>query len=167
MRTEAAHTDGSRTMTLTGRVMSGLVIAFLLFDAGIKLVPIAPVTETLTQLGRPASEAMARGLGIVTLVCTLLYATPRTSVLGAILLTGYLGGAMATHLRVGSPVVSHLLFGFYLGLLLWGGLYLREARLRTLIPIRLEIPSRRPVGIPSPRPSLQRGPAFHRPRQGG
>ncbi|GJE55853.1 MULTISPECIES: DoxX family protein [Methylobacterium] len=127
----------TRAMTLAGRGMSGLVIVFLLFDAGIKLVPIAPVTETLTALGWPASIEMARGLGVLTLVCTLLYATPRTAVLGAILLTGYFGGAMATHLRVGSPVFSHLLFGFYLGLLLWGGLYLRDARLRTLIPIRL------------------------------
>lgn len=127
----------ARAMTLAGRAMSGLVIVFLVFDAGIKLVPIAPVTETLTALGWPASDAMARGLGVLTLVCTLLYATPRTAVLGAILLTGTLGGAMATHLRVGSPVFSHLLFGFYLGLLLWGGLYLRDARLRTLIPIRL------------------------------
>jgi hypothetical protein len=67
-------------------------------------------------------------------VCTLLYAVPRTSVLGAILLTGLFGGAMATHLRVGSPLVSHLLFGLYLGLLMWGGLYLRDARLRALIP---------------------------------
>jgi hypothetical protein len=70
-------------------------------------------------------------------VCTLLYAVPRTSVLGAILLTGLFGGAMATHLRVGSPLVSHLLFGLYLGLLMWGGLYLRDARLRALIPLRM------------------------------
>ncbi|GLS43803.1 membrane protein [Methylobacterium brachythecii] len=124
-------------MTVTGRIMSGLVIVFLLFDGAIKLIPIAPVTETMLALGWPASVEMARGLGVLTLICTLLYATPRTSVLGAILLTGYLGGAMATHLRVGSPVFSHLLFGLYLGLLAWGGLYLRDARLRTLIPIRL------------------------------
>jgi hypothetical protein len=124
-------------MSLIGRIMSGLVIVFLVFDAAIKLVPIAPVSETLTVLGWPASDVMARGLGVLTLVCTLLYATPRTAVLGAILLTGYLGGAMATHLRVGSPVFTHLLFGLYLGLLLWGGLYLRDPRLRTLIPIRL------------------------------
>ena len=76
------------------------------------------------------------GLGVLTLVCTLLYAVPRTSVLGAILLTGLFGGAMATHLRVGSPLFSHLLFGLYLGLLMWGGLYLRDARLRALIPFR-------------------------------
>jgi DoxX-like family len=79
---------------------------------------------------------MARTLGILTLLATLLYAWPATSVLGAILLTGYLGGAMATHLRVGSPLFSHLLFGLYLGLMLWGGLWLREPRLRALIPFR-------------------------------
>ena len=78
----------------------------------------------------------ARGLGILGLVCTALYAYPRTSVLGAILLTGYLGGAVATHLRVGSPVFSHMLFGIYLGIMLWGGLYLRDDRLRALIPYR-------------------------------
>ncbi|WP_233384602.1 DoxX family protein [Methylobacterium sp. C25] len=137
MPTTPQHETSSRAMTLAGRIMSGLVIVFLVFDGGIKLIPIAPVTETMQALGWPASVEMARGLGVVTLICTLLYATPRTSVLGAILLTGYLGGAMATHLRVGSPIFSHLLFGLYLGLLAWGGLYLRDARLRTLIPIRL------------------------------
>jgi hypothetical protein len=137
MSTAVQPETSSRAMTLTGRIMSGLVILFLLFDGGIKLIPMTPVTETMQALGWPASAEMARGLGVLTLICTLLYATPRTAVLGAILLTGYLGGAMATHLRVGSPVFSHLLFGLYLGLLAWGGLYLRDARLRTLIPIRL------------------------------
>lgn len=127
----AAGGTSSRTQR-TGLVMSGLVIAFLLFDS--KLVPIAAVTETMAALGYP--PGLERGLGVLTLVCTLLYAVPRTSVLGAILLTGLFGGAMATHLRVGSPLVSHLLFGLYLGLLMWGGLYLRDARLRGLIPLR-------------------------------
>jgi len=115
-----------------GRAMSGLVILFLLLDGVIKLVPIAPVIETLAGLGYPVE--FARALGVLTLACTILYAVPRTAVLGAILLTGLLGGAMATHLRVGSPVFTHLLFGFYLGLLAWGGLYLRDARLRALLP---------------------------------
>jgi hypothetical protein len=79
---------------------------------------------------------LARGLGILGLVCAALYAYPRTSVLGAILLTGYLGGTVATHLRAGSPVFSHMLFGVYLGIMLWGGLYLRDDRLRALIPYR-------------------------------
>lgn len=125
-------------MLWTGRIMSGLVVAFLIFDGGIKLAPIAIVTETLQQLGYSGSQELARGLGVMTLVIALLYALPRTSVLGAILLTGLLGGAMATHLRVGSPLFSHLFFGLYLGLLAWGGLYLRDPRLRRLIPVRLD-----------------------------
>jgi hypothetical protein len=120
----------------TGRVLSGLVILFLVMDGAMKLVPIAPVTEAMIQLGYPASADLARGLGVLTLLCTALYAFPRTSVVGAILLTGYMGGAMATHLRVGSPLFSHLLFGFYIGLMAWGGLYLRDDRLRALIPQR-------------------------------
>lgn len=121
----------------TGRIMSGIIVAFLIFDGGIKLAPLAIVTETMQQLGYSGSQELARGLGLMTLVIALLYALPRTSVLGAILLTGLLGGAMATHLRVGSPLFSHLLFGLYLGLLAWGGLYLRDPRLRRLIPVRL------------------------------
>lgn len=116
-----------------GRALSGLVVAFLVLDGAIKLVPIGPVTETLDQLGYGASPALARGLGVLTLACTALYAIPRTAPLGAILLTGYLGGAMATHLRAGSPVFSHLLFGLYLGLMVWGGLVLRDARVRELL----------------------------------
>jgi hypothetical protein len=131
---ESTRADSSGKAYWTGLVMSGLAIAFLLFDAAIKLVPIAPVIETMAALGYP--PGLERGLGILVLVCTLLYAMPRTAALGAVLLTGLFGGAMATHLRVGSPLFSHLLFGVYLGLLVWGGLYLRDARLRTLIPFR-------------------------------
>ena len=139
MNTIASHATASREISnrahWTGLVMSWLAIAFLLFDAAIKLVPMSIVTETMTELGYPTG--LERGLGVMIVVCTLLYAVPRTSVLGAILLTGLFGGAMATHLRVGSPLFSHLLFGFYLGLLVWGGLYLRDARLRGLIPLRM------------------------------
>jgi hypothetical protein len=119
---------------VVGRVLSGLVIAFLLFDGAIKLVPIAPVTETMQQLGYSNSAALARGLGVLTIVCTLLYAIPRTAPVGAVLLTGLLGGAIATHLRVGSPLFSHLLFGVYVGAAMWIGLYLRDARVRSLLP---------------------------------
>lgn len=126
----------SNTALWTGRILSGIVILFLLFDGAIKLIPIAPVTETMQQLGYPPSAEMARILGVLTLICTALYAYPRTSVLGAILLTGFLGGAMATHFRVGSPLFTHLLFGLYLGLMVWGGLYLRDERLRALMPFR-------------------------------
>jgi hypothetical protein len=120
----------------TGRILSGLVVAFLVMDAGMKLVPIPVVTETMQQLGYSPSDSLARGLGVLLLVCTALYAWPPTSIAGAILLTGYLGGAVATHLRVDSPVFSHLLFGVYLGLMMWGGLWLRDERLRQVIPMR-------------------------------
>jgi hypothetical protein len=126
----------SSTSLWTGRVLSGLVIAFLLFDGAIKLIPLQVVTDTMVELGYSGSVDLARLLGVLTLGCTILYAVPRTSILGAILLTGYLGGAMATHLRVGNPLFSHLLFGLYLGVMAWGGLYLRDARLRSLIPLR-------------------------------
>jgi hypothetical protein len=127
---------GGRTRNYRiGWVMSGLVIAFLLMDATMKVLALPVVLEASGPLGFPGA-AMARGLGILLLLCTLLYAAPRTAVLGAILLTGYLGGAAATHVRVGSPLFTHVLFGVYLGLLLWGGLYLRDAAVRRLIPLR-------------------------------
>lgn len=116
-----------------GWVLSGLFIAFMVFDASIKLVPIQPVIDTMTQLGYPVEHA--RLLGVLSLVCTLLYAIPRTSVLGAVLLTAYLGGAVSAHLRIGSPLFSHDLFGVYMGLFAWGGLWLRNARLRAIFPI--------------------------------
>jgi hypothetical protein len=119
-----------------GRILSGLVILFLLFDGAIKLVPWPVVTETMDRIGYGSSETLARSLGIITIVCTILYAIPPTSILGAILLTGYLGGAMASHLRIGSPLFSHILFGFYLGLMVWGGLWLRDKSLRASIPFR-------------------------------
>ena len=119
-----------------GRIMSGLVIAFLAVDVVIKFVKPAPapVVETCAHLGLPLS--LAPVLGMILLMSTALYVIPNTSVLGAILLTAYLGGAVATHLRVGDPLFSHVLFPTYLGALLWGGLYVREPRLRALIPLR-------------------------------
>ena len=104
-----------------GRALSGLVIVFLLFDGAIKLVPWPVVTESMDRIGYGSSENLARSLGFITIACTVLYTIPPTAVVGAILLTGYLGGAMASHLRIGSPLFSHMLFGFYLGLMLWGG----------------------------------------------
>ena len=136
MQTPTQLTPPSTGALWTGRIMSGAVILFMLFDGGIKLVPLEIVTEASAQLGLPATAAMARTLGILALASTLLYAIPRTSVLGAILLTGYMGGTIATHLRVDSPLFTHTLFGLYLALLAWGGLYLREPRLRALIPFR-------------------------------
>ena len=129
-------TEVSKPARITGRVMSGVVILFLLFDGAIKLVPLPVVTETMDKMGWGASDTLARSLGIITIVCTLLYSVPPTSILGAILLTGYLGGAMASHVRIGSPLFSHTLFGLYLGLMVWGGLYLRDGNLRALLPFR-------------------------------
>ena len=114
--------------------MSALAVLFLLFDSVIHILKIEPVVESFTQLGYPVSLAV--GLGILELVCLILYVLPRTSVLGAILLTGYLGGAVAVQVRVGAPFFSHALFPVYLGVLLWGGLFLRDDRLRALIPLR-------------------------------
>jgi hypothetical protein len=126
----------SKPARWTGRVLSGLVIVFLLFDGAIKLVPWPIVTETMDKMGYGSSETMARSLGIITVVCTVLYSVPPTSILGAILLTGYLGGAMASHVRIDSPLFTHTLFGFYLGVMVWGGLWLRDPELRRLIPFR-------------------------------
>ncbi|MBB3452095.1 uncharacterized membrane protein (UPF0182 family) [Rhizobium sp. BK313] len=126
--------SSSRVQRVAGTILSGLIVAFLIFDGVIKLIPLPVVTETMAALGYSGDPALARLLGVITLVCAVLYAIPQTSVLGAILLTGLLGGAMATHLRVASPVFSHLLFGLYLGVIAWGGLYLRYEAVRKMIP---------------------------------
>jgi hypothetical protein len=114
--------------------MTAVPVLFLLFDSVIKLMQIGPVVESFSQLGYPVSLAL--GIGILELVCLALYVIPRTSMLGAILLTGYLGGAVATHVRVGSPLFSHVLFPIYVAVLIWGGLVLRDDRLRGLFPLR-------------------------------
>ncbi|MER9403835.1 DoxX family protein [Mesorhizobium caraganae] len=118
----------------TGRVLSGLIVLFMIFDGVIKLPPLDVVTQAMVPLGWPTDVSVARMLGIIGLISTALYALPRTSVLGAILLTAYMGGAIATKLRVDSPLFSHTLFGVYLGIILWSGLYLRDPRVRALIP---------------------------------
>ena len=118
----------------TGRALSGVIVLFMVFDGVIKLPPLEIVTQTMVPLGWPADPNVARVLGIIGLISTALYALPRTAVLGAILLTAYMGGAIATNARVGNPLFSHTLFGVYLGVMLWGGLYLRDPRLRALIP---------------------------------
>ncbi|MDX8516289.1 DoxX family protein [Mesorhizobium captivum] len=119
----------------TGRALSAIVVLFMIFDGVIKLPPLSIVTETMVELGWPADPNIARLIGIIGLVSTVLYALPRTSVLGAILLTAYMGGAISTHVRIGNPLFSHTLFGVYLGVILWGGLYLRDAKVRALIPL--------------------------------
>jgi len=117
-----------------GRVLSALPVLFLAFDVTIKLMKIQPVVDSFTQLGIPVE--LARVIGTVELVCLVLYCIPRTAVLGAMLLTGYLGGAVLTHLRIGSPLLSHTLFPIYIGIMLWGALWLRDLRVRVLIPLR-------------------------------
>jgi hypothetical protein len=136
MSTIAEGAPVSRSARLLGRLLSGLVILFMLFDGAVKLVPWPVVTESMEKIGYGSSETLARSLGVISLVCTVLYAIPPTSFVGAILLTGYLGGAMASHVRVGSPLFTHVLFGFYLGLMVWGGLWLRDPDLRRLLPFR-------------------------------
>jgi hypothetical protein len=118
-----------------GRILSGLAIAFFLMDGVMKLMAPAPVIEATTTLGWPADSKTLVLLAVLLLGSTLLYAIPKTALLGAILLTGYLGGAVASHVRIGSPLFSHDLFGVYLGVVVWAGLWLRDARLRALLPL--------------------------------
>jgi DoxX-like protein len=120
----------------TGRILSTLPILFLLLDGIMKVMrPLpAPVAEGSVKLGYSLSTIP--GIGATLLVCTVLYAIPRTSVLGAILLTGYLGGAVATNVRVGNPLFGYVLAPVYVALFIWGGLYLRDERLRALVPLR-------------------------------
>lgn len=133
----AAHRSAPalpRRQVWTGVTLSGLAVAFLLFDAGIKLAKIQAVVDSFAELGYPAG--LAPGIGLLELGCLGLYLVPRTAPLGALLLTGFLGGAISTHVRVGDPWLSHTLFPIYVALLLWGGLYLRDERPRALLRSR-------------------------------
>lgn len=132
--TSVARTASSKLGYRAGIALSALSVVFLAFDAVIKLIVIAPVVQSFAQLGYPV--VLARGLGLLELVCVAVYLVPRTAVLGAIVLTGFLGGAIATHLRVGDPLFSHTLFPIYVALLVWGGLYLRDTALRALLSRR-------------------------------
>ena len=114
-----------------GRVLSGLTILFMLMDAVMKLVMAPPSVQATTALGFPAAAIIP--IGAIGLICTILYAIPRTAVLGAILLTGYYGGAIASQVRVDGPLFSTVLFGVYLGIIMWAGLWLRDARVRNLL----------------------------------
>jgi len=134
MATAGGGTTSSASVWL-GRALSALVVLFLLFDGAIKLVPLQVVIDTVGPLGWPADAATWRALGVVLITSALLYAYPRTALLGALLITAYLGGAVATHVRVGSPLFSHVLFGVYLGIALWAGLWLRDPRIRALLPM--------------------------------
>lgn len=117
-----------------GRIMTALPVLFLLFDGITKLTKPAFVVEATVKLGYPESAIV--GIGVVLLVATVLYLIPSTAILGAIMLTGYLGGAVASHVRVDNPLFTHTLFPIYIALLIWGGPYLRDPRLRTLVRLR-------------------------------
>ena len=117
-----------------GRILSALAILFLSFDTIIKVLRLPVAIEGTMQLGYPESTVFI--IGLIQLACLVLYVVPQTSVFGAILFTGYLGGAIATHLRIGSPLFTHILFPIYVAVLIWGGLYAREPRLRAMVPIR-------------------------------
>ena len=134
MPVTAQSNSVSKSSAWAGRIISVLVVLFLLFDSAIKVLKLAAAVDGTVQVGYPAS--VVRPLGIVLLACVILYVIPRTSILGAILLTGYLGGAVASNVRVGNPLFSHVLFPVYVGAMVWGGLYLRDTRLRTLISSR-------------------------------
>lgn len=123
----------SKASLWTARIMSGLVILFMLFDSIFKFIQPVEVTQATVQLGFAEHHIVV--MGTLGLISILLYAIPRTAVLGAILLTGYFGGAIVTHVRLDNPLFSHILFPVYLGILAWGGLWLRDERVRRLIPL--------------------------------
>ncbi|WP_341676430.1 DoxX family protein [Niveibacterium sp. SC-1] len=125
---------GASPLTWAGRVLFGLVVVFLGFDIVIKLLLIQPVVDAMAQLGY--SPGFGRVVGVIELASLALYLWPRTAMLGAVLLTAVMGGAIASHARVDDPLFSHTLFGVYLGLFLWAGVWLRDERLRTLMPWR-------------------------------
>ncbi len=134
---DATLTQSQPTVAVTskkrlraGQIVSALPVLLLLFDTVIKLMKIAPVVDGFQRLGYP--ESLARGIGLLELACVVVYVIPRTAVPGAILLTGFLGGAIATHLRIGDPAFNRTLFPLYVGALLWLGLFLRGARLARL-----------------------------------
>ena len=119
---------------VVGWVMSGIAIAFLTLDGALKVVAIPAVVEASNEIGFSAD--LVPLLGVILLASTALYATPATALFGAILITGFLGGAVSVHVRQHAPLLSHVLFGVYIGVLVWGGLYLRDPRLRALLPFR-------------------------------
>jgi hypothetical protein len=131
---QSATPAPSRPMSksvLAGRILSGIAIAFLLFDATGKVLQFKESVDATQQLNFDASQVVP--LGLLQLATLILYVIPRTAPLGAVLLTGYLGGAIAIHVQFGNPLFTHLLFPVYVGALLWGGLYLRDARVRAAI----------------------------------
>ena len=132
-----AAPDISRARIWTARLLTLLVVAFLLMDATMKVMKAAPAVQGTAELGYPAGSIV--GIGLLLLACTAVYAIPRTSIIGALLLTGYLGGAIASQVRVGNPPFSHVLFPVYIAAIIWGAIYLRDRRLQALLfatPVR-------------------------------
>jgi len=134
MAIEVRNRVESKKMLWTGRAISGLITVLLLMDAVMKIAQVAPVMEGTVKVGYPASAVLP--IGIILLLCLICYVIPRTAVLGAILLTAYLGGAVATNFRISTPLFSYILVPVYVGVLVWGGLFLQDERLRALIPLR-------------------------------
>lgn len=124
----------TKNQTWTGRVLTTIAVLFMLFDSIVKFTTVPEVVDSFKQLGYPTS--LAPTIGVIELLCLALYLLPRTSVFGAVMLTGYLGGAVATHVRIGNPLLTHALFPIYIAFLLWLGLFMREPRLRVLLPLR-------------------------------
>lgn len=125
----------SKSRLWTGRIMSGFVVLFMLFDAIIKFLKLPDVIQnTVNELGYQEHHILIHGL--LALIPTILYAIPRTSVLGAVLLTAHLGGAIASHLRVDNPLFSHMLFPVYVGIIMWAGLWLRDEKLSAILPVK-------------------------------
>ena len=130
MQSSTQDSNISKKMVWAGRIVSAIPVLMLTFSAVVKLMKPVDVLTEFARLGYP--ESVIIGIGILELLCTVVYVIPRTSILGAILLTGYLGGATATHVRIGDPFIYPVIFG----VLVWAGLYLRDAQVRSLIPLR-------------------------------
>jgi hypothetical protein len=140
--------DNTRAMRRTGWILSGMVIAFMIADAGGNLLAIEPLKKATLEIGYPLD--MMWLIGALTLICLVLYAIPATCVLGAIILTGFLGGAITSHLRVAGTLTPEMIVSLILGVLAWGGLWLRDPRLRVLIPRRRDVPSSVLSKVPGP-----------------
>jgi len=132
--TSAKERSRGQGAVWTGRIISGLVVVFLLFDSITKIMLNPYVLKASANLGYGAGSIQA--IGIILLACVVIYVIPRTSILGAVLLTGYLGGAVEANLRAGTPLFSNLLFPVYFGILVWAGLYLRSSRVRKMFSLK-------------------------------
>jgi len=137
MQSATQIAPASKKRVWTGRIISALVVLFLLFDSAIKLMKLPPAVEGTARLGYPVTLVLP--IGLVLLICVVIYVIPSTSVVGAILLTGYLGGAVASNVRIGNPLFGYVLFPVYVAVLLWTGLLLRDDQLRELVPLRSEV----------------------------